>query len=375
MTNDFFTNSIIEKFFKIDRSLIAVVSVIFFIGVAMLYSIGNGSMKPWALKQVIYFLLCFPLCLVIAIVDINFWLRSAYNVYAIGLAMLLIVEVAGYRSMGATRWLNLGFARIQPSEFMKLCTTLAMARYFFQTDLKNMKNNVTLLIPLLLTGIPVILILRQPNLGTALILAAIVVSILFFIGVQLKKFVLCFIFVLLAIPIVWKFGLHDYQKQRVLIFLDPESDPLNSGYNIAQSKIAIGSGGLWGKGFIRGTQGQLEFLPERHTDFIFTVFCEEFGFVGSIFVVCLYLTMFSIFVYIIIKCNNTFGKIIVGGVFVNFFSHFFINIGMVTGLLPVVGTPLILFSYGGSVTVSSMISVGFVLNVQVHLDKEVTVLV
>jgi rod shape determining protein RodA len=375
MTGSFFTSSTLEKFSRIDRGLLTVVFIIFFIGVAMLYSIGNGNMKPWALRQITYFLLCLPLCLSIAVVDINFWLRSSYSIYAIGLATLMVVEIAGYRSMGATRWLNLGFTRIQPSEFMKICTVLALARYFFQTDLKNIKNNTTLLIPLLLTGIPCILILRQPNLGTALILATIAVSILFFMGIQIGKFILCFAFALMAIPIVWKFGLHDYQKQRILIFLDPESDPLNSGYNIAQSKIAIGSGGLWGKGFIRGTQGQLEFLPERHTDFVFTVFCEEFGFIGSTFVVCLYLTMFSMFVYIIIKCNNTFGKVIVSGVFVNFFSHFFINIGMVTGILPVVGTPLILFSYGGSVTVSSMISVGFVLNVRVHLDKEVTVLV
>ncbi|MDR2077851.1 MAG: rod shape-determining protein RodA [Rickettsiales bacterium] len=375
MSSNFFAKSTLEKFPKIDRGLLTVVSIIVFIGVAMLYSIGNGNMRPWALKQITYFLLCLPLCIGIAIVDINIWLRQAYNVYAIGLAMLILVEIAGYRSMGATRWLNLGFIRIQPSEFMKICTILAMARYFFQTDLKNIRNNATLAIPLLFIGIPCILILRQPNLGTAIILAVIGVSILFFVGVQIKKFILCFVVVLAVIPVIWKFSLHDYQKQRILIFLDPESDPLNSGYNIAQSKIAIGSGGLWGKGFIKGTQGQLEFLPERHTDFIFTVFCEEFGFVGSVSIVCLYIIMFSMFTYIIIKCNNTFGKIIVGGVFVNFFSHFFINIGMVTGILPVVGTPLILFSYGGSVTVSSMISIGFVLNVRTHLDREVTVLV
>ncbi|MDR2778386.1 MAG: rod shape-determining protein RodA [Rickettsiales bacterium] len=375
MTGNHYTSAIIEKLSRVDRGLLAVIFVIFFTGIAMLYSIGNGSMRPWALKQLMYFLLCLPLCFSIATIDINFWLRNAYSIYAIGLIMLIVVEIAGYRSMGATRWLNLGFVRIQPSEFMKICIILAMARYFFQTDLKNIRNNSTLLIPLLMVGIPCILILRQPNLGTALILATIGVSILFFVGVQIKKFILCFALVLMAVPLVWKFGLHDYQKQRILIFLDPESDPLNSGYNIAQSKIAIGSGGLWGKGFIKGTQGQLEFLPERHTDFIFTVFCEEFGFIGSISIVCLYIIMFSIFVYIIIRCNNTFGKIIVGGVFVNFFSHFFINIGMVTGILPVVGTPLILFSYGGSVTVSSMISIGFVLNIQVHLNREVTILV
>ncbi|MDR1494565.1 MAG: rod shape-determining protein RodA [Rickettsiales bacterium] len=352
-----------------------VTCTIFSIGIAMLYSIGNGSMRPWALRQIIYFVLCLPFCLVIALVDINFWFRNSYRIYALGLFMLTIVEIFGHRTMGATRWLNLGFIRIQPSEFMKICTTLALARYFFQTDLKNIRENKTLLVPMALLLVPCGLILRQPNLGTALILIAIGISLMFFVGVQVMKFVACFLVVLLVAPLVWQFGLHDYQKQRVLVFLDPDSDPLNSGYNITQSKIAIGSGGFWGKGFIKGTQGQLEFLPERHTDFIFTVFCEEFGFIGSIFVVSLYLLLFSMFVYTIIRCNNTFGKAIVGGVLVNFFCHFFINIGMITGILPVVGTPLILFSYGGSVTVSSLLSIGFVLNVRVHGDREITTLV
>ncbi|GHU26380.1 rod shape-determining protein RodA [Bacilli bacterium] len=341
----------------------------------MLYSIGNGSMKPWAAKQIAYFIMFLPACFVIAIMDINFWFRNSYNIYIAGLVLLLVVEITGYRSMGATRWLNLGFIRIQPSEVMKMCTILALARYFFQTDLISIGKNNTLLTPALLVGLPCLLILRQPNLGTALILAAIGVSILFFVGVQIYKFLFCLLIIILAMPVVWKFGLHDYQKQRILIFLDPDSDPLNSGYNIMQSKIAIGSGGVWGKGFIKGTQGQLEFLPERHTDFIFTVFCEEFGFIGSVFVIFLYLLLFSMFVFIIIKCSNTFGKVIVAGVFVNFFCHFFINIGMITGLLPVVGTPLILFSYGGSVTVSSTLSLGFVMNVYIHGDREVTALV
>jgi rod shape determining protein RodA len=364
-----------DRISLIDRNMLLTVCTIFSIGVAMLYSIGNGSMRPWALRQIIYFVLCLPVCLAIAIIDINFWFRNAYKIYAGGLFLLTIVEIFGHRSMGATRWLDLGFVKLQPSEFMKICTTLALARYFFQTDLKSLRENRTLLLPALMVLVPCVLILRQPNLGTALILLALGVSLMFFVGVQVVKFVSCFLLILLVAPLVWQFGLHDYQKQRVLVFLDPDSDPLDSGYNLTQSKIAIGSGGFWGKGFIGGTQGQLEFLPERHTDFIFTVFCEEFGFIGSFFVVLLYLLLFSMFVYTIIRCNNTFGKTVVGGVLVSFFCHFFINLGMITGILPVVGTPLILFSYGGSVTVSSLLSIGFVLNVRVHGDREITTLI
>ncbi|MDR3079299.1 MAG: rod shape-determining protein RodA [Rickettsiales bacterium] len=372
MSSNIFRDFLGDKIMEIDRNMLMTVCTIFSLGVAMLYSIGNGSMRPWALRQTIYFILCLPFCIAIALIDINFWFRSSYRIYAAGLFLLTVVEIFGHRSMGATRWLNLGFVKVQPSEFMKICTTLALARYFFQTDLKSIRENRTLLVPALLLLVPCWLILRQPNLGTALILMAIGISIAFFVGVQLIKFVTCLLAILLVAPLVWQFGLHDYQKQRILVFLDPESDPLNSGYNIAQSKIAIGSGGFWGKGFVKGTQGQLEFLPERHTDFIFTVFCEEFGFLGSIFVVFLYILLFSMFIYTIIRCNNTFGKTLVAGVLVNFFCHFFINIGMITGLLPVVGTPLVLFSYGGSVTVSSLIAIGFVLNVRIHGDREIS---
>ncbi|MDR1425561.1 MAG: rod shape-determining protein RodA [Rickettsiales bacterium] len=360
-----------DKIPKINVNMILTVCTIFSFGVAMLYSVGNGSMRPWALRQIIHFIISFPLCLIIAVTDINFWFKNSYRIYAFGLILLVIVEISGYRSMGATRWLNLGFTKIQPSEFIKIFTILALARYFFQTDLKNIQENKTLLVPIMLILVPCGLILRQPNLGTALILMAVGVSIMFFVGVQVKKFFICLFLILLAAPVLWQFALRDYQKQRIMVFLDPDSDPLNSGYNIMQSKIAIGSGGFWGKGFIKGTQGQLEFLPERHTDFIFTVFCEEFGFMGGVLVIFLYLLLFSMFIHTIIRCNNTFGKTIVAGVLVNFFCHFFINIGMIIGLLPVVGTPLILFSYGGSVTVSSLISISFVLNVQIHSDREI----
>lgn len=371
MNYDFSKEYLVERLLKINRNILLIVTLIFILGTMMLYSASNGSMKPWAIRQIIYYLAFFPFCIFVAVTNINFWFRTSYIIYFVCLVMLLLVSLFGHKSMGATRWINFGSIRIQPSEFMKIGLILALARYFFQHNLSEIRENKKLIIPILLFIFPFILILKQPSLGTAVILMAITVAILFFVGVQMWKFFLCFFLVICTTPVVWKFALHDYQRQRVMTFLNPDSDPLNSGYNITQSKIAIGSGGIWGKGFLKGTQGQLEFLPEKHTDFIFTILCEEFGFVGAIFTITLFLILFSMMLYIITKCTHSYGKIIVGGVFINLFCHFFINIGMVTGILPVVGTPLPLFSYGGSITVSTLISIGFVLNVDINRDDEI----
>lgn len=361
---------IFERLLKINKDLIFLVSAIFFCGLVLLYSASNGNMQPWAFRQLMYFIVFFPVMILIAIIDIKFLLKNSYIIYFGGLFLLLLVAVIGHKSMGATRWLNLGFIRLQPSEIMKICMIMGLARYFFQTSLHEIRTTKKLIIPIVMYFVPFVLILKQPNLGTALILTAIMVATLFFVGVKTWKFVLCFVLCLCSIPIAWKYGLHDYQKQRVMTFLNPDSDPLNSGYNITQSKIAIGSGGVWGNGFLKGTQGQLEFLPEKHTDFIFTILAEEFGFVGCIFVIILFLVLFTFFAYIIIKCRHTFGRVIVGGVFVNMFCHFFINIGMITGILPVVGTPLPLLTYGGSITVATLLSVGLVLNVDINRNEE-----
>lgn len=373
MNYSFSRESFFEKFYKINGNILLIVTIMFILGTMMLYSASNGSMKPWAIRQIVYYFTFLPLCIFIAVTSINFWFKISYIIYFICLGMLTLVSLFGYKSMGATRWINLGFIRIQPSEFVKIGLILALARYFFQHNLSEIRENKKLIFPILLFIFPFILILKQPSLGTAVILMAITVSILFFVGVQMWKFFLCFFLVVCATPLVWKLALHDYQRQRVMTFLDPDSDPLNSGYNITQSKIAIGSGGIWGKGFLKGTQGQLEFLPEKHTDFIFTILCEEFGFIGGIFVIILFLSLFSMMLYIITKCKHSYGKIIVGGIFINLFCHFFINIGMITGILPVVGTPLPLFSYGGSITASTLISIGFVLNVDIYKDEEIRI--
>ncbi len=371
MTYEFSKESIIDKLNWINKNLILIFIILFAIGISTLYSASNGNIKPWPIRQLLYFLIFFPISIIIAITDINFWFKNSYFIYFVTTILLLLVAVVGHNSMGATRWINLGFIRIQPSEFMKIGLILALARYFFQCNLSEIDNNKKLILPILMFIFPCLLILKQPNLGTALILSTIMVSILFFVGVGMKKFILCFIIALASIPIAWKFVLHDYQKQRVMTFLNPDSDPLNSGYNLMQSKIAIGSGGIWGKGFLKGTQGQLKFLPEKHTDFIFTILCEEFGFIGGLTVIILFIIVFIMLIYIITKCTHTFGKVIVAGIFINLFCHFFINIGMITGILPVVGTPLPLFSYGGSITATTLISLGFVLNIDLNREAEI----
>ncbi len=373
MAYEFSKELLIDKLDRINKNLIFIFVTLFTIGISTLYSASNGSIKAWPIRQLMYFLFFFPISIAIAVTDINFWFKNSYVIYFFTLLLLLLVAIIGHNSMGATRWINLGFIRIQPSEFMKMGLILALARYFFQSSLTELDSNKKLIAPLVMFIVPCLLILKQPNLGTALILSAIMVSILFFIGVGIKKFVICFVIALALVPIAWKFVLHDYQKQRVMTFLNPDSDPLNSGYNIMQSKIAIGSGGIWGKGFLKGTQGQLKFLPEKHTDFIFTILCEEFGFIGSVAVVSLYVALFAMLIYIIANCGHTFGRVIVGGIFINLFCHFFINIGMITGILPVVGTPLPLFSYGGSITATTLISLGFVLNVDLNRDVEIKV--
>lgn len=371
MTYEFSKESIIDKLNWINKNLILIFIILFAIGISTLYSASNGNIKLWPIRQLLYFLIFFPISIIIAITDINFWFKNSYFIYFVTTILLLLVAVVGHNSMGATRWINLGFIRIQPSEFMKIGLILALARYFFQCNLSEIDNNKKLILPILMFIFPCLLILKQPNLGTALILSTIMVSILFFVGVGMKKFILCFIIALASIPIAWKFVLHDYQKQRVITFLNPDSDPLNSGYNLMQSKIAIGSGGIWGKGFLKGTQGQLKFLPEKHTDFIFTILCEEFGFIGGLTVIILFIIVFIMLIYIITKCTHTFGKVIVAGIFINLFCHFFINIGMITGILPVVGTPLPLFSYGGSITATTLISLGFVLNIDLNREAEI----
>jgi rod shape determining protein RodA len=365
--------SIFDRVSDLDWQLISLILTLICIGFLMLYSAASGSFYPWLIRQLIFVIIFFPVMLFIAITDIKFWYRIAYLPYVFVLLLLVIVDIMGHNAMGATRWFKLGGLAIQPSEIMKVCLVWALAKYFYNIEAENIQKIRYVIIPLLLIAIPVLLIFEQPDLGTATILMMVGVSILFVAGVKMWKFIVVGITGLAAIPFLWSFVLYDYQKQRVLTFLNPDNDPLGSGYNIIQSKIAIGSGGFFGKGFLNGTQGQLDFLPERQTDFIFTMLSEELGFVGSVFTIIVY----SLIIYkgtnIALRIRHQFGRILVIGVMTIFFFHMFINMGMVTGLIPVVGAPLPLISYGGTITATMLIGFGFVLNADLYKNVDLKV--
>ena len=362
-----------EKLEQLNWMLISLIIVLAFIGFVMLYSAGGGSFKPWLIRQLGFFCLFLPLMIFIAITDIKIWYRSAYFFYAIALTLVIVVDIMGHSAMGATRWFRLGPITIQPSEIMKVCTVFALARYFYGIEIQNIGKISYILTPLLLVFVPAFFIFHQPDLGTATILMLVGISVLFLAGVKMWKFFSVGIAALVAIPFLWSFVLYDYQKKRVLTFLNPDSDPLGSGYNIIQSKIAIGSGGFLGKGLLNGTQGQLNFLPEKQTDFIFTMLGEELGFLGCTFTIAIYAAIISICVKIASKTKHQYGRLLVMGVASIFFIHMFVNMAMVMGLIPVVGAPLPFISYGGTITATMMIGFGLVLNVDVNKTVDLKV--
>lgn len=357
--------SVLDKIRLINWGLVLTIGLIGSTGVALLYSAGGMSWDPWASRQLSRFAAGLALMLVIAMIDVRFWRRIAYLAYFGILALLVAVEVMGQIGMGAQRWINLGFFTLQPSELMKIALVLALARYFHGLSLEDVARPLTLIPPLLMIAAPVALVLLQPNLGTAMLLVLGSGAIFFVAGVRLWKFVVVSAAALSALPIGWQF-LHDYQKKRVLTFLDPESDPLGAGYNIMQSKIALGSGGMFGQGFGAGTQSQLMFLPEKHTDFIFVVLAEEMGMVGALGLLGLYLIVLIYGVAIGLSARNHFGRLAALGLTTTIFLYLFVNVAMVSGLIPVVGIPLPLVSYGGTATMTLLIGCGLLLSVSVH---------
>ncbi len=362
--------SIIEKIFALNWQLISLILILASIGFLMLYSAAGGNFRPWLLKQLIFFAIFFPIMLLIAIIDIRFWLQTAYVYYVIALILIIAVDVMGHNAMGATRWFRVGGLAIQPSEIMKVCLVFALAKYFYNIDAGDIEKTKFTIIPIVMIAVPAFFIFDQPDLGTATIVLLVGISILFIAGVKMWKFIVAGVSALIAIPFLWIFVLYDYQKQRVLNFINPDSDPLGSGYNIIQSKIAIGSGGFFGKGYLNGTQGQLEFLPEKQTDFIFTMLSEELGFVGSVFTIMIYVLIIYIGTKIALRTKHQFGRLLALGITNILFIHIFINMGMGMGLLPVVGAPLPLISYGGTITATMLIGFGLLLNVDANSDLE-----
>jgi len=360
-----------RKALQINWGLILIVTATVAIGVAMLYSAANGSWNPWATRQIARYAVGLVILITIALVDIRFWWRYSYLLYAVLLALLIAVEVVGSIGMGAQRWINLGVIKLQPSELMKVGLALALARYFHGASTEDVRRIPYLIVPLLLIALPSALVLKQPDLGTALFLIMIGGAVFFVAGVQLWKFGLVLAAAGAAIPIVWS-TLRTYQQKRILTFLDPESDPLGAGYHILQSKIALGSGGLFGKGFMQGSQSHLNFLPEKQTDFIFTMMAEEFGMVGGLVLLGLYILIMIYGFAIGLRSRTHFGRLLAMGLTSMLFLYVFINIAMVMGLIPVVGVPLPLISYGGTAMLTLMIGIGFLINVYVHRDVTIS---
>jgi len=356
-----------RKLWQMNWSLILLILLVASIGFAMLYSAANGNMRPWASAQMMRFGVGFVIMIGIALVDIRIWLRYAYVIYGLTLVLLLGVEFAGVIKGGAKRWIELGFFRIQPSEFIKIALVLALARYFHRLNVEEISRPTVLIAPLLLVGVPFALVLRQPDLGTGLLILMGGGAVFFAAGVRLWKFALVVVAGAIAVPVGWTF-LHGYQKERILTFLTPERDPLGAGYHILQSKIALGSGGMFGRGFMGGTQSHLSFLPEKQTDFIFTMLAEEFGLVGGLGLLGLYTLLCLYGVAIALRSSNHFGRLVAIGVTFTFFLFVFINIAMVMGLLPVVGLPLPLISYGGTAMLTVMAGFGLVICVYIHRD-------
>jgi rod shape determining protein RodA len=354
---------------QINPVPVILITVLAALGFAMLYSAARGNWEPWASRQMIRFGFGFVVMIAIALIPAKLLLRYAYFPYAVCVLLLLAVEAMGFIGMGAQRWLSLGFVNLQPSEVMKIAMILALARYFHMVHHENVSRLLVLLPPAIMLAVPVVLILHQPNLGTATILSGIAVLMFFVVGVAWRYFIITGVAILSALPVGWMY-LYDYQKRRVMTFLNPESDPLGAGYNIMQSKIAIGSGGLFGKGFLQGSQSQLEFLPEKETDFIFTMLAEEWGFIGGFGVLILYLLLMYYGLAIAMRCKHTFGSLLATGITAMIFLHVLINVAMVMGLLPVVGVPLPLLSYGGTIIVTIMMGFGLMLNAYVHRDEK-----
>ena len=365
------TLSIAEKLFEINWGLVMLITVIACVGFAMLYSVAGGHFEPWAGAQIVRFIIGLGLLVAVACIDIRIWMDLAYPAYIVALLLLVATTIAGHvGGLGAQRWIELGPLQLQPSELMKITLVLALARYLHGLSVEEVSSPLKLPIPLAMIGIPAVLVLLQPNLGTATILAVDGVSLLFLAGLSWWWIGPAVAGVLGSVPIAWQF-MHGYQKQRVLTFLNPASDALGAGWNISQAEIALGSGGLTGKGLEQGTQSRLNFLPEKHTDFIAATLGEELGFVGFVALLLLFAVVIGYGIRIAMASRSQFGRIVAMGVTLNFFFYIMINAAMVMGLIPVVGIPMPLVSYGGTAMLTVMFGFGLLMSVHVHRQVEI----
>jgi len=361
-----------QKLLRLNWPLVVLIVLVAGIGFAMQYSVADGNVDPYARKQMIRFAVSFVGMLVVAMVDIRFWRGTAYAFYGVSLLLLIGVEVAGSVGMGAQRWIDIGPIRLQPSELMKIALVVALARFFHDLDPRRVRHVLTLFVPLLMIAVPAALVIKQPDLGTAVLLAAGGIVIMFLAGVSLWFF--AFLVAALGGAVYAVFAskgqdwalLKPYQYDRIAVFLNPELDPRGAGYHITQSKIAFGSGGAMGEGYLQGPLSRLDFLPEKHTDFIFTVLGEEFGMVGGLVLLGLYMVVLLFGLMTAMRIRHLFGRLVAAGVCMTFFAYFAINMAMVMGLAPVVGVPLPLVSYGGTSMLVLLFGFGLLLSAQVH---------
>ena len=361
-----------EKLSRFSLVLFIPMCVVLLFSVIVLFSAGGGSWTPFALSQLLKIMFGMAIFFIVSVSNIKTWIKSAYFIYAIVLFLIILVTFIGDVGMGAQRWLSLGFINIQPSEFIKIALVLALAHYFAWQNSIELSQFKNYLIPILMLLVPFVLICAQPDLGTGISLALITVGMFYIVGANKKWFIIGGILALLAAPVIWYGGMHDYQRNRIITFINPELDAKGSGYQINQAKIAFGSGGIVGKGYLSGTQSQQSFLPEKQTDFIFTMLGEEFGFLGAFMLLMIYTFIVIMLFWAAKTCRNRFGQLICFGFMLNFFIYYFINISMVLGILPTVGVPLPLMSFGGSSLISLLFGFGLCQNAHIHKDQQLS---
>ena len=357
--------SFIDKLKAVDYFLIIIVAIIGSISVVSIYSTESGNFSFYTKNHLTRFLVFFSMFLVLSFVRVSFWYRQAYIFYILGILLLLLVIFFGISASGSKRWINFFIMNLQPSELMKIAIIVCFARYYHRIQSSDIQSYKYLLQPIILLLIPCYLVITQPDLGTAILIAGSGLAIIWLAGLNLKYFIYSGLILLVSLPFVISI-LKPYQKSRILTFFNPDRDPLGAGYQIIQSKIAIGSGGLLGKGFLQGTQSYLEFLPEKHTDFIFTLFSEEFGFVGSMVLILLYALLIYRIIRIGFSSRSFFAKLYCFGFASALFLYIFVNIAMVVGLLPIVGAPLPIMSYGGSSMLSIMLGLSIVMSCKIY---------
>ncbi len=362
--------NVFQKFKNFDYILLVCILLLGFISLATMYSTDGGSVLFHTKSHFIKLVVFTFMMLMISFINIKFWFLIGYFFYIIVIILLAWTYLFGIKSSGSQRWIDLYFINLQPSELMKICIILCLAKYFHRMKLENVNSIYTILTSLIIIILPMGLVIVQPDLGTSLLIGISGIAVLWFAGINHKYFIYTMLGFLISLPFIISF-LKPYQKLRVLTFLNPDRDPLGAGYQIIQSKIAVGSGGIFGKGFLKGTQSYLEFLPEKHTDFIFTLFSEEFGFVGSAFLLLIYAVIIYRILAIGASSRSYFAKIFCYSFGASIFVYITINMSMVLGLLPIVGSPLPIMSYGGSSMLATMIGFGVVMSARVHNQQSI----